>query len=170
MYKTTIEAGNKSVYDIHRDVMALFEGKLPARVLWRRDGDVITVVSNIPIGEQCEELNYKLKEGVRYWFSWRFNPTVKRDGKRWLTRSLNQWLERKASENGFEVVTVSRLRDEGVVECKNGVKLPSFDMRGELRITDMAAFTRALERGIGSQKAWGFGLLSLDVLHKKDSA
>jgi CRISPR system Cascade subunit CasE len=32
---------------------------------------------------------------------------------------------------------------------------------GELEVTDTAAFRQALEKGIGSGKAYGFGLLSV---------
>jgi CRISPR-associated protein Cas6/Cse3/CasE subtype I-E len=161
MYKMTLDIPPATpVYDIHRDVMALFAGIKP-RVLWRRDGDMVTVVSDMPPTAAVDyaEETPAFEVGKKYRFKIRVNPTVKRNGKRYLTPSVHAWLDGKAARHGFTVENVTRLTDEGRFTAKNGARLPSFDIAGVLTVMDDVAFRRTLIAGIGSQKAWGFGLL-----------
>lgn len=78
------------------------------------------------------------------------------------------WLLRKAEEHGF-AVEACVLTCRSWIDTKNNHTLPNgspkpisgtqFD--GILRVTNRAAFVRAIERGIGTGKAFGFGLLSV---------
>jgi CRISPR system Cascade subunit CasE len=89
-----------------------------------------------------------------------------------------EWLGRKGAAHGFEVLSVRasgdvpnvRVSDEGksrgfrssgVRQAKNPMTFASVLFEGVLRVTDAEAFRLALERGIGSAKAYGFGLLSV---------
>lgn len=87
------------------------------------------------------------------------------------------WLQRKGLAAGFALLTVrassaepAEVADVRAVEGARHVtgKKGGHDLRfgsvlfeGWLRVTDDDAFRRALEAGIGSGKAFGFGLLSV---------
>lgn len=130
---------------------------------------------------QCKEWLPQICDGQILSFRLRANPTVKRDGKRcglYLEDQRISWIERKASTSGFALCAV-RVRDEGrdrtqvleektvrvrQVTAKIGGQMSAFSAArfdGTLRVTDAAAFVKALESGIGSGKGLGFGLLSL---------
>jgi CRISPR system Cascade subunit CasE len=73
------------------------------------------------------------------------------------------WLERKASESGFridpdKVRTVPRGREYFHKPGHRGT-LSAVDFRGTLEVTDHDKFRDAFRRGIGSAKAFGFGML-----------
>jgi CRISPR system Cascade subunit CasE len=74
-----------------------------------------------------------------------------------------QWLHKKAASAGFKVIGVRtsnarpwRWNRSGIIARHDGV-----DFEGSLRIEDPAKLRDALLRGIGTAKAFGFGLLSL---------
>jgi CRISPR system Cascade subunit CasE len=89
------------------------------------------------------------------------------------------WLQRKGEAAGFAPLTVRVERDDGaplevpdvrtlhsadrVTGGRNARRLAfgSIVFEGRLRVTDVQAFRQALETGIGSGKAFGFGLLSV---------
>lgn len=123
-------------------------------------------------------------EHVRYRFSLRANPTKKLNpkgpdglrhgqGKRIPLRELKDlygWIERKAMATGFEVEYGSlRIIPRGLQhfarekECTLGT-LGAVDFEGSLRVLDHNVFKRAFANGIGSAKAFGFGLLLLEPL------
>lgn len=87
-----------------------------------------------------------------------------------------EWLARKARDGGFELLEVrprvpdvrtapdasvmgSRFDDH--LGKKERLKLGSVLFEGKLRVRDAERFRQALEAGIGSGKAYGFGLLSV---------
>jgi len=84
------------------------------------------------------------------------------------------WLKRKGEECGFRI-TGLKIKDsvenlasvqQGKVEFRRErtapkVTLGSVVFEGVLQVTDSDAFKNALERGIGTGKAYGFGLLSI---------
>jgi len=110
-------------------------------------------------------------------FRLRANPTVKRDGKRhaWF-REEDQitWLQRKAcgegknaTPAGFEILSV-RVIPEGTVHGRKRDNGRAHDLahfsvlfEGVLEVTHPEQLQNALAQGIGSGKAFGFGLLSL---------
>lgn len=82
------------------------------------------------------------------------------------TEQLLDWLARKARESGFSIDEDSITIQTGYVYMKkprekNGRRLRSVRYKGILEVTDADNFRNAIIRGIGSGKAFGFGLLSV---------
>ena len=74
-----------------------------------------------------------------------------------------EWLHRKAKASGFEVVEASFNRVYWY-DSRNGIKgkpIGSVLFDGILAVTDSDRLREAVRSGIGTQKAFGFGLLSL---------
>jgi len=103
-------------------------------------------------------------------FRLRANPTVKRDGKRrGLVQEEDQraWLERKAADGGFRVLS-ARITREGAVrgkvrrgDEKHNLLLLAVRFDGLLQVADPERLVATVRRGVGSGKGFGFGLLSL---------
>ena len=74
-----------------------------------------------------------------------------------------EWLRRKAEENGFEVTDVAfdRVYWFESKEGKDQKPLGAVQFDGVLIVTDPDKLREAVRNGIGPQKAYGFGLLSL---------
>lgn len=132
-----------------------------------------------------------LSPGQELVFQLRANPTRKietksgprgerRNGKRVPVRGDEarlQWLHGKGVSAGFELLTVRSAPAVPDVRDNPGQQLTgkrrvdggtpeklTFDavtFTGRLRITEVDAFRRTLVEGIGSGKAYGFGLLSI---------
>lgn len=115
----------------------------------------------------------------RYRFSLLANPTIKRvireaDGTRRKNgrrvpiskrEELLAWLERKAAQHGFsitpaEIHTIPRPRQSFLKGGKAGLHTAT-EFTGVLTVTDRNLFHAALATGIGSAKAFGFGMLCL---------
>jgi len=109
---------------------------------------------------------------------------IRRNGKRVELRTEQEqliWLRRKGGDGGFEIVSVRtapqvddvRVSDEGTigglrssppVSGANGKRRLTFAavlFEGKLRVIDPVKFRGTLEHGMGSAKAYGFGLLSI---------
>ncbi len=83
------------------------------------------------------------------------------------------WLSRKGEQGGFVLLAVRSCQDVGDVRMAPGaathgvrqgsgrMTFGSVTFEGRLRVTDAARFRAALATGIGSGKAYGFGLLSV---------
>ncbi len=78
-----------------------------------------------------------------------------------------EWLLRKSERGGFKIDSV-KLIDLGLLESTKRSNNRTFQIKhlairfeGILTVTDPMQFLRTLEKGIGSAKAFGFGLLSL---------
>jgi CRISPR system Cascade subunit CasE len=96
------------------------------------------------------------------------NPTVKRNGKRVGLRSDAEqldWIARKSDLSGFTLGRIINIPKDDVVGRKSSsgedIVLTSVLFEGTLRVDDPTSFRDSLECGIGSGKAFGFGLLSL---------
>jgi CRISPR system Cascade subunit CasE len=130
--------------------------------------------------EPVERKSYSpvIQTGQTLRFRLRANPTVKKqiDGKEngyrlGLLREEDQlkWLNRKAEESGFSVMSC-RTSPEGMTyddrSFKEQDKMRHFAVRfeGVLKIINKELFTTTIERGIGSAKGFGFGLLSIAPL------
>jgi CRISPR system Cascade subunit CasE len=89
-----------------------------------------------------------------------------------------EWLARKGEQGGFQVLSVqanpdvpnARVqpmervlghRERGGDERRRRMTFGSALFEGVLRVTDVERFRATLESGIGSGKAYGFGLLSI---------
>lgn len=134
---------------------------------------------------ESKQISPDFFEHPRYWFSLLANPTEKKrklnaqgeptkNGRRVpLTRreDLVAWLERKAAASGFRVDLGSlRILARGreyfhkrdLATKKDTVGLHAArEFCGVMDVTDRGAFIDAFRRGIGSAKAFGFGLLVL---------
>jgi CRISPR system Cascade subunit CasE len=132
-----------------------------------------------------------LRAGMKLRFRLRANPTrkidtksgpdgIRRNGRRVDLRSDEErfaWLARKAASAGFAVLSVRcsadvpdvRLGPQGrSVGFRTGaagdprkLTFGSVLFEGAIEVTDPAKLRYALEFGIGSAKAYGFGLLSV---------
>lgn len=125
-------------------------------------------------GAETKLLRLALRSGSRLRFRLRANPT-KRDkttSKRiGLVSEADQmsWLARKGSSAGFAIDPERTLivPEEGVHSRRHGesheclIVCHGVRFEGVLEVTDPAALTETLRCGIGSGKAFGFGLLSL---------
>lgn len=177
-------------YELHRTLMSAFPAELPAdeRVLFRvednRNQPVVAILvqsrylPNWDAVERMERHGYLASApnlraigieaalGQKFPFRLQANPTVKRDGKRHALHvddALIGWLLRQGDHHGF---TCDPLRVQMVKLGKRyGQKrrqtwhAVQFD--GALMVTQVEAFEAALINGIGSAKAFGFGLLSI---------
>lgn len=141
-----------------------------------------------PAVKRVDEKYASLGEGARLRFRLRANPTRrtpllienrvgKERGKRVeIFGEENQlaWLVRKAGEHGFRLLAArvnpnvvnARANPEGKVIGWHGreqppMKFGSALFEGELEIADAEKFRQAVAGGIGSGKAYGFGLLSI---------
>lgn len=96
------------------------------------------------------------------------NGIKKKNGQR---ISLNKredliaWIERKGAQHGFTVdldslKTVPRPRQQFIKKGKSGTHTAT-EYTGMLRVDDPTAFMHAATHGIGSAKAFGFGMLCL---------
>jgi len=116
----------------------------------------------------------------RYAFQLRANPTkkvavknpdgtMKKHGRREPLRTPDEllaWLQRKAAQGGFAVERSEVHREGREAFIKNGRAgtHSTVDFRGVLVVKDPAAFQQTFRTGIGSAKAFGFGLLVIAPL------
>lgn len=123
-------------------------------------------------------------EHNRYRFGLRANPTKKFNpkgpdglrrgqGKRVPLRDIKDlqgWIAGKAATSGFEVefgtlrITPRGLRHFAKEKERALGTVAAVDFDGRLRVLDHNAFRKAFANGIGSAKAFGFGLLLLEPL------
>jgi CRISPR system Cascade subunit CasE len=134
------------------------------------------------VGWQTKSVGENFLTHPRYRFSLLANPTRKlaspRDaaGKRRSTKRLPistradllAWLERKATQHGFsitsdEIRTIPQPRQYFVKAGKAGLHTAT-EFTGVLTVTDPALLHEAFTSGIGSAKAFGFGMLCLSPL------
>lgn len=126
------------------------------------------------------EVMLQLRAGQQLAFRLRANPTMRLPtpkgsgvkGKRvgiYEEEKQLAWLARKGVQHGFRLLQ-AQIRDDGklkqaqAVRAKNGIhdlELLSVQFDGFLQVTDPDALVHAIAAGIGSGKAFGFGLLSL---------
>lgn len=132
----------------------------------------------LPVSEPnpgVKQFELDLTAGQRLAFRLRANPTARRRCSDGIRRRVGlydeeeqvDWLERKAVRRGFGLVSVRSSRQTTVGGCvyRNGSKheltLLSVQFDGLLEVRDPEQTEEAVRQGIGSAKAFGFGLLSL---------
>lgn len=137
--------------------------------------------------KRVDEAYARLAVGDELVFRLRANPTRRISNrnlsveKKWrgkrveLRREEDQyaWLRRKGEQSGFVLLAVrahpiipdvraTAMGDRVIGRHPAGrLTLASVTFEGRLRVTDPDAFRRALLNGVGSGKAFGFGLLSI---------
>jgi len=126
-----------------------------------------------------KEINLQVAIGQSLHFRLRANPTKRMGnsaqydkGKRvgiYDEEGLRAWLKRKADAGGFQIQSLLISQDEKLIRqaaiktegASHKLELFSVQFDGILQVIDPAAFLTALQAGIGSGKAFGFGLLSV---------
>jgi CRISPR system Cascade subunit CasE len=109
----------------------------------------------------------KIKPGARFRFYLRANPTVKREGKRhplYRSEEQHKWLIRKGEQHGFRVLSCEDRNRQNYYSARKGTRLMThfgLDFFGLLQVKEPEIFQEALKKGLGSGKAFGFGLLSI---------
>ena len=108
-----------------------------------------------------------------YRFQLRANPTMRRaSDKRRLAiyhqERLRKWMARKAESSGFAIVdgslAVGAPIDQYFIRNGRRGKHVSVEFSGALEVSQRPLFRQAFARGIGSAKAFGFGLLMLQPI------
>lgn len=81
------------------------------------------------------------------------------------SKDRHEWLNRKAADAGFQIVWA---REEGqetvhaaLRQGESAITCVGVQFCGVLKVVDGAAFQKAYTEGIGSQKAYGMGMLLL---------
>jgi len=133
----------------------------------------------LPVDEPnpaVKPFDLKLAPGQVLAFRLRANPTVKRrfneqDHKRvalYQEEKQIEWLKRKGERGGFRVLsarTSSQDTVNGYIhrrgEARHKLNLLAVQFDGLLQVTDPDRLRETVQRGIGSGKGLGFGLLSL---------
>lgn len=131
----------------------------------------------VPTGEPnpaVKSFDLHLAPGQVFAFRLRANPTVKRtvDGKKkrlglYREEEQVQWLERKAEQGGFRVLS-ARTSGQGSIggrihrdDSTHKLRLLAVQFDGLLQVIDPDRLRESVRRGLGSGKGLGFGLLSL---------
>lgn len=116
-----------------------------------------------------------IAEGQRIRFDLLTMPSKKvaqegsKNSRRRVLRTVDErmaWLARKASQNGFEILSVQELESSGFVgshKAEQGGRMnwDSYHYSGILEIRDASVFQKALSSGIGPGKAYGLGMILL---------
>ncbi len=119
----------------------------------------------------------KIKKGSVWRFRLKANPTIQKydnktgRGKVYAHITPNyqyEWLKKQSVKNGFN------LNEDCVQICesrwyyfkknkneRNNIKILAITFEGELIVTDVEVFKNALITGIGREKAYGMGLLTI---------
>lgn len=178
-------------YELHRTICKAFDDPEAARILFRADTDrpgrMHVIVQSLtmprwpePDGKYILSLDEpkvveleRLSVGMPLRFRLRCRPSKRigepgneERGKRKALTDKDEilvWLMRKAEENGFEVkdVAFDRIYWHESRDGKETKPLGAVQFEGVLAVTDPDKLKRAVRNGIGPQKAYGFGLLSL---------
>lgn len=124
---------------------------------------------------QVKEFVPDFKVEERYCFRLLANPTVRRvqlDGKSkrvglYKPEEQQSWISRKAKQGGFSIEALD-IKNFGMIESIKRKDQHVFQIQhlgvqfdGILRVTHEEIFLKTLINGLGSAKAFGFGLLSL---------
>jgi len=111
-----------------------------------------------------------------YRFQLRANPTMRRNADRrrlgiYAEPRLREWMLRKGETSGFRIadgtLTIGAPVDETFVRNGRRGKHVSVDFAGLLQVLDRERFRGAFDNGIGSAKAFGFGMLMLATIPSK---
>lgn len=183
-----VQADLADRYQLHRTVLSAFDydAQAGARVLYRLEvtprRPMLLVQSVMPpqwqqssrvmqagylLGDPAvKPVQLALKDGQTLRFRLYANPTVKRGGKRYALHTDEQqraWLQRKAADHGFEVLAVSMRDVKQILGRHNKQRLTWHQVgyEGYIVVRNAEQLLEAVQHGIGSAKAFGFGLLSL---------
>jgi len=128
--------------------------------------------AELPDNPAVKEVALHLQAGQCLAFRLRANPTKRlsagkgKIGKRIGLYKLEEqihWLQRKSEQHGFVVHSTMPTQQQRIDQqgADRDLKFFSVQFDGVLQVTDPVAFLAAIQAGIGSGKAFGFGLLSV---------
>lgn len=115
-------------------------------------------------------VNLHVAPGQRLSFRLSANPTKRlsagtgNKGKRvglYKVEEQIEWLQRKAAQSGFAVLSAMPTQQQRTDDRRHSLKFFSVQFDGVLQVTAPESFLHAIQQGIGSGKAFGFGLLSV---------
>lgn len=147
------------------------------RHLWRLDGQTILLLSEdkpdtsrlkkyAKTVKMCDytPVLKSVKAGAVYRFKITANPTMVGFHKRigaYNTNEIIKWFKHQAELHGFtfEEATVTNKEKHRIPH--HAFELQSATLTGYLKVTDPDKFINALTTGIGREKAYGMGLLSV---------
>ena len=97
------------------------------------------------------------------------SPFVKYKGRRRTLMNVKKredWLKRKANQNGFEIIACEEVSRENTTFFHKNEKggkgtIYGFEYKGILRVKDKEKFIAAYKNGIGPYKAYGYGMMIL---------
>lgn len=174
--------------DMHRNIQKLFgetreEAQVLYRVVRRREAIYVYIQSGVQpkvdslpcngmslvnIANMDEKLN-RYMNGDRLKIDLLAYPSKKvaGDSKNSKRVSLHtaeermQWLSNKLEQNGMKVVAVAENGRESVKLRKQSGEytLNGYHYSGVVEMTDLQTFIQGLRRGIGAEKAYGFGMV-----------
>ena len=168
--------------EMHRQVQKLFNsGRQEHRILYRLDQGYLIVQSEIkPICEGVFEqiAQYNMSEKTRAWkngsqFKFRIKavPRKSMKGKKHYIHTKEgriEWLKKQFEKNGMELLAVREsMVDTLTISSKvnlltgGDTKVSAWEYEGVFSISDKEVFIRSYEQGIGSQKAYGCGMICL---------
>jgi CRISPR system Cascade subunit CasE len=127
---------------------------------------------SIPATKDYDGFLDSVREGGHYYFRLTANPTVKVNGKRVplvlggasIHGNTADWARSRLEKSGYSVGALEITEHRNVVFTReNGQRVQflqaTFD--GTCTVTDAAAAREALKKGIGHEKAYGCGMLTL---------
>ena len=116
------------------------------------------------------QVDLKLKQ--QYAFKLVANPTKRISQTHKIVQlttatAQSAWLKQKAAKAGFHL-TAAKITEQNKVTLAHNQQKPtilqSVTFTGQLEITDLTAFKKALTHGLGREKAYGFGLLTIKAV------
>ena len=168
--------------EMHRQVQYLFNSaREDYKVLYRLDQGYLLVQSDIkPICDGIFEYKAQydmtdklanLSREKQFRFRIKAIPRVSVHGKKHYIHDEEkriEWLKKQFKKNGMNLLAVRESGKENLtvsskVNVKTGgsVKLSTWDYEGVFGVEDKDAFINGCEKGIGSQKAYGCGMICL---------
>jgi len=117
-----------------------------------------------------KQFDWHLSSGEVFQYRLKANPTIRKDKQRiGLIREDEQkaWLERKAPQNGFELLDCVLSRREKINGSlyrdgqRHELCFVSIEFNGILKVNDPEKIIAVLCNGFGSGKGLGFGLMTL---------
>ena len=129
-----------------------------------------------------DSLIERIKTGSKWNFRLKANPTVQKFSKKRgrgrvlahiTTEFQEEWLKKQSEKNGFSLSEGEWLvtGSKGYVFNKNRnsnikVRLLAVTYEGILTVTDEDSFRKALVNGIGREKAYGLGMITVAGMRK----
>lgn len=189
----SIQRALRDCQQMHRLIMGLFDtDRASADVLYRLRSDPgaisVYIYSSSPVKRDrlVQGMKFAGERDMGSWLEslsdgqiWNFDllawPSKKvaidgaRNSRRRILRTAEEragWLQHKAMQNGFDIMTVIELESFQQAGCHaagNGGRLyvDSYHYQGTLQVTDAALFRKAVCSGLGPGKAYGLGMLLL---------